>query len=177
MKGKILIQKAMLAIMAGSLMSAPTFAAQTTATPKATATLAKSCTISATGIDFGNVTGSSHTQWAPSAGNIGVLCSNQTAYTIALNMGLDNISHSRNMVGTNSGQTITYTVCQTQSFSGTFGSGGSCGKTWRTDTDVSVTYAGTGNGFLQNIPTYGIINSGYYTPDTYSDTITATITY
>jgi spore coat protein U-like protein len=156
------------------------YAGTTTASSKATATLGSNCSISATGINFGSITqsGSSQQLWAPSQGNISVLCTNKTTYKIALNMGSNKTGDSRYLVGNAAGQSVLYTICQSASFSGTLGNGGSCALTWRTSTSgVDIEKSGTGTGAIQSYPMYGIVNTGYYTPDTYSDTITATLTY
>lgn len=156
------------------------YAGTTTASAKATATLGSNCSISATGINFGSITQNGSTQglWAPSQGNISVLCTNKTTYKIALNMGVNKTGDSRYLVGNNSGQAVLYTICQSASFSGTLGNGGSCALTWRTSSSgVDIEKSGTGTGAVQSYPMYGIVNTGYYTPDTYSDTITATLTY
>lgn len=151
-----------------------------TASTKATATLGSNCSISATGINFGSITqnGSSQQLWAPSQGSLSILCTNKTTYKIALNMGVNSANDARYLVGDNSGQQVVYTICQSASFSGTLGNGGGCALTWRTSSSgVNIQKTGTGNGTMQTIPMYGIVNTGYYIPDTYSDTITATLTY
>lgn len=151
-----------------------------TASTKATATISSSCQITATNINFGELGGAAQLVWSPSNGNVSVLCSNNASYTIQLNSGVNNGSaSSRYMVGQKSGDKILYIICKTASFSGTWGqAGGQCTNgPWYTQGSFNYPVTGKGTGVIQNYPTYGGVQSGYYTPDTYTDTITATITY
>lgn len=143
---------------------------------KAIAILSSTCSITGTNVDFGNLTAiiTPTTLWA--TGGVQILCSKNAAYSIQLSLG-NNVDPNnwRRMIGASSGALIQYTLCQTQSSGGTFGTAtGGCTVAWR---GAQYPKSATGTGAIQNFPVYGWSSTGFYTPDTYSDTITATISY
>lgn len=143
---------------------------------KATATLISTCSITGINVDFGNLTATNTptTLWA--TGGVQALCSKNANYSIQLSLG-NNVDPNnwRRMIGASNGAMIQYTLCQTQSSSGTFGTAsGGCTVAWR---GTQYPKNATGTGSIQSFPVYGWSSTGFYTPDTYSDTITATITY
>ncbi|EPH3386175.1 Csu type fimbrial protein [Klebsiella oxytoca] len=148
-----------------------------TASLSVTATLTSSCTIntSTTGIitnavlNFGTVTSMEsdiYKSMSSAGGNkITVLCSNGTAWTIAMNAGNNVNGSQRRMVGGNS-EYIPYNLYSDSSCS--------------TSIDINTsTFSGTGTGTLQSFDIYGRIPAGSTLPSvgSYIDTVTMTITY
>lgn len=142
-----------------------------------TATLASSCTIntSTTGIitnavlNFGTVTSMAsdiYKSTSSAGGNkITVLCSNGTAWTIAMNAGNNANGSQRRMVGGNS-EYIPYNLYSDRS----------CSTSININTS---TFSGTGTGTLQSFDIYGRIPAGstFVSPGTYIDTVTMTLIY
>jgi spore coat protein U-like protein len=145
---------------------------------KATATLASFCSMTAQPINFGNVAGPTNNQYS-SQSNVSVLCTKNSSYTITLNLGVNTQGQTtRNMIGAKSGQILNYMICRTPSMSGTWGVNDQCAQPWFSIGATNYyTVTGTGTGTSQSYPMYGVVQTGYYTPDNYSDTITATINY
>lgn len=149
--------------------------AQTThssvATTKASATLAATCSISSSNLNFGQL---DVTQtYVPSSSNIAVSCTKGSAYQIQLTLGTwGSESLGRKMKGAVSGDTIGYLICKNN-----VAVGGNCDSVADRWYNTYSVYNGVGNGVIQNIPVYGFAYPTYVTPDTYSDTTTATIVY
>lgn len=136
-----------------------------------TATVASSCVVGASTLNFGTPTSA-----AIQAGNIDVTgtisvnCTQGSAYTIALGLGAGTGATfaSRKMT---SGAPITllnYAIYTT------------AGRTtvWGDGTATSVTLPGTGSGAAQTIDAFGRIFSGQTVPAlTYNDTVSVTVTY
>ena len=94
-------------------------------------------------------------------------CTNTTPYTVALNAGTGTGATVAVRKMTSSAQTLNYSLYQDNA------RGTVWGQTTGTDT-----VAGTGNGSAQALTVYGRIPAGQLpTPGSYSDTITATISY
>jgi spore coat protein U-like protein len=150
-----------------------------TATTKTSATLQGFCSISTTSIAFGNIAaqGTVQTIYAPSQGNVQILCTKGTSYSIQLNAGSNETNSGRRLRGASSGDLIIYAICPTASFSGTWATGQCSAGAWFTDGSYNYPINSTGTGSIQNFPAYGVIQTGYYTPDNYSDSITATVSY
>jgi spore coat protein U-like protein len=141
----------------------PAAAATSTTTMSVTATVQATCSVSAATLAFGTYTG---TQLDGSS-TLSVSCTNTTPYTVALNVGTGTGATVAVRKMTASATTLNYSLYQ-DSARGTV-----WGQTTGTDT-----VAGTGNGSAQTLNVYGRIPSGQLpTPGSYSDTITATITY
>lgn len=139
-----------------------------TATTTASASLANVCYVSSTDVNFGTITAS--TTGATSAtGNLGVLCTKGTSYSIVISLGNNG---DRMLKGSTSGQLLYYSICQKPGWSNAGGSSCTTGP-WLT----GYPYTSVGTGALQNIPVYGYVPNGYYTPDNYSDTEVVTLTY
>ncbi len=124
------------------------------------------CTISATGIDFGQNQGILN-QAVTGNSNINVTCTNTTPYNIGLNAGTGagSTGTTRYMSGTgaNTG-TVRFNLYQTSG-------GGQWGNTQGTDT-----LGGTGTGSAQTLTVYGEIPvQATPAPDAYKSTITATV--
>lgn len=145
--------------------AAPGLAATTTTNFTVTATVVAACVASSTNISFGNYTASSGV--ADDANStVTVTCSNNDPYTIALNGGDSGKVAARTMLnGTNS---LGYGIYTSSGYSTIWGDG----------TNGTSTVAGTGNGSAQNYTAYGQVPVGEYSAaGSYSDTLTATVTF
>ena len=161
-KNRIIAATLAAAVMASS---APVLAASTaTGSLINTATVLASCTVVGSTIDFGNYTSTPIDQ----TGNIAVVCTNGTSYTIGLDAGAGTgaTTSVRKLSGTVGG-TLNYPLYRDSGRTNNWGS------TIGTDTQ-----AGTGNGLIQNLTVYGRIASAQ-TPlaGVYTDTVTVTLTY
>ncbi len=163
------IQKRTLAAMAllsvAGLIGAPAYASTTaTTTFSVTATVNATCTISATNLAFGTYTGTAVSQQS----TVSVTCSNTTPYNVGLNAGTTTGATvtTRQMAGP-SGATLSYALYSDTAHTVNWG------NTVGTDT-----VTGTGNGAAQALTVYGLITAGQYpSPGSYTDTVTATVTY
>lgn len=153
------------------------FATTVTGSLSVTATLAASCTIntSTTGtvtnavLNFGTVTSMASdidTGTSSAGGNkITVLCSNGTAWTIAMNAG-NNVSGSQRRMAGGISEYIPYNLYSDSSRS--------------TAININTSaLSGTGTGTLQSFDIYGRIPAGstLVSPGNYTDTVTMTLTY
>jgi spore coat protein U-like protein len=166
-----------LAVISIASLQSQTMAGNTTASTKATATITGSCQISATNVNFGELSasnGSPATLWA--TGGVQTQCTKNSSYNIQLSMGNNaDADNWRRMTGANSGQTIQYTLCQSQASTGAWGTAnGGCNVPWR---GTSFPLTSTGTGAVQTFPVYGWSSTGFYTPDTYTDSIVATVNF
>ena len=146
------------------LASAPALAATATTTFNVSAAVQATCVISASNLGFGTYTGSA----IAAATSVSVTCTNATSYDVGLNAGTASGAtvSSRAMTGPG-GATLSYALYQDSGHSTNWG------NTVGTDTK-----SGTGNGSAQTLTVYGNLTGNQYpTPGSYSDTITATITY
>jgi spore coat protein U-like protein len=150
-------------------------AGTTTGATKATATIGKTCTISATNISFGTLNLSTTFNYAN--GTLQILCTKNTTYTIGMNYATaDTKGYYTNgkadtglMTGSAHGDQIAYGIQPTNNFSG---------ASWN-----AITVSGTATGQIQTMTMYGAAVLGYTgyptypTPDNYSDNVSVTITY
>lgn len=154
---------AVLGLTAGSAM-----AATSTTTFGVNATVADSCSVSATALDFGSIDPLAGTD-KDTTTTIDVTCTNTTTYDV----GLD--------AGATTGATVTarqMTDASTNTLDYSLYSDSGRTTNWG-DTVGSDTVAGTGDGTAQVLTVYGRVPSGQQTATvgTYSDTITVTVTY
>jgi len=135
-----------------------------TATFTVTAVVAKDCTVSATNLAFGNYAGA----LINSTSTISVTCTSTTAYNVGLNAGLATGATVTNRSMTGPGSALlSYKLFSNSGHTTNWG------NTVGTDT-----VAGTGNGVIQPLTVYGQVPAGQFvTPGSYTDTITATVTY
>ena len=136
-----------------------------TATFTVTATVVANCTLSAGALAFGNYVPTAQTLTTAA---ITVNCTNTTTYNVGLDGGIGSQSslYTRYMTGP-SGAEIPY------HFFSDSGRTVEWGNTVGTDT-----VAGTGTGAAQTLTVYGAIYTSHYaTPGSYTDTVTATVTY
>ena len=142
-------------------------AATATTTFQVTATVLSVCTVAATNLAFGNYDASSGTPNDASS-TVTTTCSNTTAYTVALNAGTGSGATVALRKMTNGANTLNYSMYTT------------AGRTtvWGDGTLSTVTQAGTGNGAGQALTVFGRVPVGQYvTAGSYTDTVTATVTY
>ena len=155
-----------LLLAALTLPSAPALAATTTTTFNVTATVLAKCTISAANLAFGSYDATAANLDASSA--ITVKCNNGKTYDVGLNAGSFSGAtvSARSMSGTDPAG-LAYTLYRETGRTSNWG-----------NTVSSDTVSGTGNGSNQTLIVYGRIPTGQFvTAGSYSDTITATITF
>jgi spore coat protein U-like protein len=128
-----------------------------------TATVAPSCSISANALNFGAYAGTA----LNGTTTISVTCANGSAY----NVGLD--------AGTASGATVTTRQMMNGSKTLNYSLYSDSGRTKNWGNTVGTdTLTGTGSGTAQSLTVYGQIPAGQKpVPGSYTDTITATLTY
>lgn len=151
-----------------------TLAATDTTTFTVSITIDESCSLNAaapTDIDFGTFTRSASTANIDAAGNLVVNCSAGTPYNIGLDGGINSTGTASSPAAgqrrmANSGNYVPYDLYQDSARSVFWG-----------NTVGSNTLTGTGTGANQNTPVYGRTNDINVPAGTYSDTITATITF
>jgi spore coat protein U-like protein len=141
--------------------------AQTIATTNftVTATVLASCTVSATPLPFGNYTPSAA---STNSSTISVTCTNGKTYTVGLNQGLatNGTTTVRQMGITQPAGGLNYGLYQNSTLATNWGN---AAGSWE---------SGTGNGTVQQLTVYGQIPAAQYvTAGSYTDTITATVTY
>ncbi len=160
------LSAAALGFLALGIASTPAAAATQTVQFAVTATVQGTCSITASSMAFGIYTGAI----LPTTSTITVDCNGGTLYNVGLNPGLATGAtvSTRKMTGT-------FTPANTLGY-GLFSNSGhtaNWGQTIGTDT-----VAGTGSGVAQPLTVYGQIPAGTVpNPDSYADTITATITW
>lgn len=130
-----------------------------------TATVSKSCTVSATTLDFGTPAGFL-TANVDGTSTITTQCSNGTAYQIGLDVGQHATGTTRRMTG-GSSEFVTYELYR------------DTGRTLRWGNTVGTdTVTATGNGSGLNTTVYGrVAPQATPSPSTYTDTITVSVTY
>ncbi len=151
-----------------AIVSGSSAAATATGTFAVSATVTASCTVTGTPLAFG--------AFSTSGGNVDVsnslsaTCTNGSGYTIGLSAGTTAGATvgARKMIHSGGISTLNYSLSTV-----------SAGGTNWDDTGGANVAAGTGNGAAQNISVFGRIPSGQTSAlaGTYSDTITATITF
>jgi spore coat protein U-like protein len=146
-------------------------AATTTATFQVSATVLKTCSVSAAALAFGDYTPGSGASVGSTT--INVNCTKSTAYTVALNGGTTTGGTIAQRLLVNGTNTLQYNLYTSNTYATVFGDG----------TGTSVTQSGTGSGVstANAVTVYGHIldNATNQTavPGAYTDTITVTVTY
>jgi spore coat protein U-like protein len=155
---------AVLGLLALGLTSTSAFATVVTTTFNVTATVPATCVVSATALGFGSYTG----VVATAQTNVLVTCTNTTGYTVGLNAGL-----------TTSATVTTRQMGITQPAGGlNYSLFSDSGRTTNWGNTTGSWVSGTGSGAQQTLTVYGQVPAGQYvTPGSYTDTITATVTY
>ncbi len=142
------MRKFVLAAAALAAVSSSVFAASTTANFNVKVKIAKTCTITATDVDFGTVGAFDGTETA--TGTLSINCTNKVPYTLALNAPV-----VQAMTGATVGNidTISYTLALASS-------------------------SGTGNGSAQTVNMNGAVTTAQsVTADDYAQARVVTITY
>lgn len=138
-------------------------AATATASMSVTASVQATCTVSATGLSFGTYVSAQ----LDASTTLSVSCTNTTPYNIGLDVGTGTGATVSSRKMTSGAQTLTYSVYSDSGRATVWG-----------PTIGTNTVTGTGNGSAQSFTVYGRIPSGQLpTPGSYSDTVTATVTY
>jgi spore coat protein U-like protein len=158
----------LIALLALGFASTSALATTTTTTTfGVSATVLNSClvSVSSNGVSFGN-----YAATAPSTATatISVTCTNLDGYNVGLNPGNSTGAtvSTRKMTGP-SGALLAYQLTSDSAHSVNWG-----------QTIGSDTVTGTGNGSAQTLTVFGQIAAGQYvTAGSYTDTITATLTY
>lgn len=162
---KIVLSAAIIAALPG-MAGAAVYSQSKTASFDVTMKIVADCTISATGIDFGQTRGVLASAVNGSS-TINVTCTNTTPYNVGLNAGTGTGSSgtTRYMNGTGANtNTVKFNLYQAQ------------GSTPWGNTQGTDTMAGTGTGSAQTMTVYGEIPAqASPTPDSYKSTITATV--
>lgn len=164
---KTALSAAVVGFLALGLATTPAFATTATITFNVTANVATNCTVSATALGFGSYTGAVNSAQS----TVTVTCTNTTPYTVGLDAGKFTTGSVTNRqmspTGTPTAGGLLY---------GLFSNG-----TWTTNwgnTLATNWVIGTGNGAAQALTVYGQIPAAQFvTPGSYTDTITATVTY
>lgn len=157
-----------LAALAGAASSPAAFAQSASTTFDVTITITSTCSIdtpAATDVAFGP--NPSTATNIDAAGQLNVNCTPGTDYDIALDEGLNAAGggiSARAMA--NGADLVPYQLYQDAARSVVWG------NTLNTDT-----LAGTGTGTVQALPVYGRVPSAGFPAATYTDTVTATVTY
>ena len=152
------------ALLAGAMLAtSPAQASTSTASMAVSATVPSTCSISANALAFGNYS-SAQTDGSTT---LSVTCANSTTYTVALDAGTGTGATVTTRKMTSGAQTLNYSLYTDSARS----------SVWGTTTGTN-TVAGTGTGSAQSLTVYGRIpGSQTPQPGSYTDTITATITY
>jgi spore coat protein U-like protein len=147
-----------------AVIATPAMSATTTTTFGVTATVQATCQISATPLAFGTYAGTQ----IDTTSTITATCTNTTTYTVGLNagLGIGALTNNRLMTGPAAAVLV-------------YSSFRDAGRTLNWGVVPAVdTLAGTGNGGAQTITVYGRLGAGQFVaPGSYSDTLTATITF
>ena len=153
-----------MALLAG--VASSTFAGSTAITMNPSVIFQGVCFISMGDINFGALKAGSTNQQA--GNNLSVLCTPTTTYKFqVLYSSSDYSAGQSHMTGAKSGDKINFGVLKPDSSS--YFSGNSLSSDY---------VSGTGNGFIQSYPINANISTvPYVTPDTYSDTITVSLSY
>jgi spore coat protein U-like protein len=158
------IRVAVLGLLASGLAAVPAAAATASNSMSVSVTVQASCTVTASTLSFGNYTGSA----ANATSAVSVTCSNSTAYNVGLSAGTASGAtvSTRKMTGPASAL-LSYSLYSDPSRTVNWG-----------QTAGSDTVPGVGSGAVQALTVYGQTPAGQFlTPGSYTDTITATITY
>lgn len=137
-----------------------------TATFQVTANLGGVCTLATNPLAFGTYTPSG----SALAGSTTIIptCTNATPWTLSFNYGSTTGGSIAQRLMANGAATLNYNLYTTSADTTILGDG----------TSGSNTITGTGTGSAQTITIYGLIPAGQFvTVGSYSDTITATISY
>lgn len=153
---------AILGFLALGLASTPAAAATASTTFNVNATVSATCTISPKSLEFGTYDGTQ----VQKTTTLSVTCTNTTGYNVGFNAGNNSTDVTTRKMASGS-SLLSYSLFSDANYKTNWG------NTVKTDT-----VSGTGDGSAHDLTVYGQIPAGQYvTPGSYTDTITATITY
>jgi spore coat protein U-like protein len=158
-------------IMLGLGSGTPLWAADATTTFNVLITITAACDISTsapTSVNFGAQPSTASN--VDNEGALNVICTPSAAYTIALDDGQNSTGGAAGRRMSDGSGFVPYQLYRDagRTAADVWGStGGSGGNV----------YSGTGNGTVQSLPVYGRVPSTNFPAGSYSDVITATITY
>lgn len=162
---KRLLIGAGMAALAAAMPLSWAAAATTSATFTVTAQVQTNCSITTQNLNFGNYSGAA----LAATTTVSATCSTGTPYNIGLDAGTSTGATvtTRHMTGPSGADLLSYSLFQDAGHSVNWG------NTVGTDT-----VAGTGNGVAQPITVFGQIPAAQFTTaGSYTDTITATLTF
>lgn len=161
------IRRSKVALAAFLLAVAPAQALTTTTTFQVQITITASCIFNSTNtLNFGNAVGVLSANVDQST-TLSLTCTNTTPYDLGLNAGTGTGATVAARLMTNGAATVGYSLYSDAGRTTVWG-----------DTVGTDTVGGTGNGAAQNFTIYGRVPPQTTpAPNTYTDTITATITY
>lgn len=160
-------------------LSSVAHAAKTTQSVNVSSSISSTCSIEAGNASLGNLAQTTATsQKVQTNANILVQCTKNTSYTIGINLGANTQSSNRYMKGATSGDLIQYGICSGPN--GTVNpwycpADANGSTSWTVSPGITHSYIGTGS--IQTIPAYIFAPTGYYSPDNYSDTASAILTF
>lgn len=153
-------------ILVAALSAVAAQAGSVNAPLEASATISSSCVVSATNVSFGTVTPAA-TGDVSATGSIKAHCTNGTAYKITISAGSSADANARKMAGTSG---------NTDKFAYNLYSDAGATQVWKATEADGI--AGTGNGAEQVLNVYAKAPlNQYLKPDTYSDSLTVTLSY
>ena len=154
-------------VLALIFASAPSaLAATDTDTMTITATVISSCNVTANDLAFGDYDPVASSPLAV-ATTIDVVCTNGTAYVVALDEGLGSGATTAVRKLTDGAETLNYGLFQDAAHTDSWG-----------DNDGVDTVAAVGAGVVQTHDVYGLIPANQTAPaGSYEDTVTVTVTY
>jgi len=164
------------AAVAGSLLAAGAAEAATATTNMTVQmTVAASCTVSATTLDFGSQTLTNIGVNIDATSTLTVTCSNSAPYNIAMNAGANDggsgINGRKLLIQGGGTETINYQLYRDSNRTNVWG--------FTTGGGSPDVVTGTGNGTGQSVTVYGRVPAGQNNIKigTYTDTITVTVNY
>lgn len=176
MKHRVLSRLLLSAIAAAGLCVASAATAGTsTTTFQVSVNVISGCAInSIPSLSFGNYVQGGGA--ATGTTTISLTCSSGTAFVIALNYGLNGSGTQRNMETSPPSGSLPYNLYTDSGYTNIWESTATCGTTGGSSPNCVY---GTGTGSAQSFTIYGQIPSGQYpgATGTYTDTVTATVTF
>ncbi len=134
-----------------------------TTTIAISATVQATCTVSAVALAFGTYTGTA----LAGTTTISVQCTNTTPYNVGIDQGGGTGATVTTRIMTNGGATLSYSLYTNVTHTSVWG-----------NTIGTNTVTGTGNGAVQALTVYGLVNGTQFpTPGSYTDTVNVTVTY
>jgi spore coat protein U-like protein len=162
---KVVLSIVTIGFLALGMSSTPAIAQTDPATTTfvVSATVLKDCVVAATALAFGNYTGAVNN----ATSTVTVTCTNTTTYTVGLSAGLATGATVTTRQMQDGANLLPYALYSNSGMTTNWG-----------NTAATNWVSGTGTGGAQALTVYGQIAAGLYvTPGSYTDTITATVTY